>query len=287
MSNEVHLRRATPADAEICGVICFDAFAAINRQHNFPCDFPSPDVTTGLLKSMFGDPESYCVVAESGGRIIGSNCLDESSTIAGIGPITVAPDVQNQKAGRMLMDDVLERARERAFPGVRLLQAAFHSRSLSLYSKLGFITREPISTMQGAPIKRTIPGYATRSATEADLDAANQVCYRVHGHTRVGDLRDGLKRGTAVVVEREGRITGYASGLAFFDHAVAESNADLQALIASAHEFGGPGILVPTRNYELFRWCLDNGLRVVQPMTLMTIGLYNEPVGAYLPSVLY
>jgi hypothetical protein len=26
---------------------------------------------------------------------------------------------------------------------------------------------------------------------------------------------------------------------------------------------------------------------VVQPMTLMTMGLYNEPVGAYLPSVLY
>jgi hypothetical protein len=32
---------------------------------------------------------------------------------------------------------------------------------------------------------------------------------------------------------------------------------------------------------------LEQGLRVVQPMTLMTMGLYNEPVGAYLPSVLY
>jgi len=26
---------------------------------------------------------------------------------------------------------------------------------------------------------------------------------------------------------------------------------------------------------------------VVQPMTLMSIGLYNEPVGAWLPSVLF
>jgi len=26
---------------------------------------------------------------------------------------------------------------------------------------------------------------------------------------------------------------------------------------------------------------------VTQSMTLMTIGLYNEPVGAYLPSILY
>ena len=29
------------------------------------------------------------------------------------------------------------------------------------------------------------------------------------------------------------------------------------------------------------------GLRVVQPMTLMSMGLYNEPKGAFLPSVLY
>ena len=32
---------------------------------------------------------------------------------------------------------------------------------------------------------------------------------------------------------------------------------------------------------------LENGLKVVEPMTLMTLGLYNEPTGAYLPSVLY
>ena len=36
-----------------------------------------------------------------------------------------------------------------------------------------------------------------------------------------------------------------------------------------------------------YGWCLDHGLRVVQLMTLMTMGLYNEPGGAYLPSVLY
>jgi hypothetical protein len=41
------------------------------------------------------------------------------------------------------------------------------------------------------------------------------------------------------------------------------------------------------RNVELFRWGLEQGLRVVQPMTLMSYGLYNEPRGAFLPSVLY
>ena len=90
-----------------------------------------------------------------------------------------------------------------------------------------------------------------------------------------------------MVAERSGRITAYATAIGFFGHAVAETNSDLQALIANAPAFLGPGIIVPTRNAKLFRWCLENGLRVVEPMTLMTRGLYNEPKGAYLPSVLY
>ena len=66
-----------------------------------------------------------------------------------------------------------------------------------------------------------------------------------------------------------------------------QRGAEIKALIAATPEIGGGGFLLPTRNGELFRWCLQNGLRLVQQMTLMTIGLYNEPSGAYLPSVLY
>jgi hypothetical protein len=89
------------------------------------------------------------------------------------------------------------------------------------------------------------------------------------------------------VVERLGRITGYATGMGWFHHAVAETNDDLKALIGAATAFAGPGFLVPSRNGEVFRWCLSQGLRVVNQATLMTIGLYNEPGGAYLPSILY
>lgn len=89
------------------------------------------------------------------------------------------------------------------------------------------------------------------------------------------------------VVERAGRITGYSAPLAFFGHSVGETNDDLRALIAAAPSFPGPGFLVPTRNGSLMRWCLAQGLRVTQTMTLMTIGLYNQPDGAWLPSVTY
>ena len=285
--SEITIRRATDADVPAAGQICFEAFHAINTAHNFPPDIPAPEMATGFLSVLFSHPGFYCVVAEQDGRIIGSNCLDERSPVAGIGPITIDPASQNHGVGRILMKAVIDRAADRNFPGVRLVQAAFHNRSLSLYTKLGFDTREPLSCMQGTKIGIQIEGCTVRPAETRDLDACNRLCRSVHGHDRGGETADAIKEKTASVVERHGRITGYASQLGLFGHAVAESNLDLEALIAAAESFDGPGILMPTRNAELFRWCLAHGLRVVQPMTLMTMGLYSEPSGAYLASVLY
>jgi GNAT superfamily N-acetyltransferase len=281
------IRRASVADAEVCGRICFEAFTVLANRHNFPPDFPAPEVAVAVLSAMFSHPGFYCVVAEQDGKIVGSNCLDERSPIAGVGPVTVDASAQNRAAGRALMQAALGRAAERKFAGVRLVQAAYHNRSLSLYAKLGFVVREPLSCMQGPAMQKTLPGYSIRPAVHGDLAACNALCLRVHGHDRGGELQDAIQHGAATVAERDGCVTAYASSMAFSGHAVGETNEDLKALIAAAAAFQGPGILVPSRNAELFRWCLESGLRVVQPMMLMTMGLYNEPAGAYLPSILY
>jgi len=283
----VSLRPGRPDDAKACGRICFDAFGAIAAQHNFPSDFPSVDVATDLMTMLLSHPRFFSVVAEVDGVIAGSNFLDERSPVVGLGPITVDPRVQNQRIGRRLMQAALDRATERGVPGVRLLQAAYHGRSLALYTTLGFQPREAIACMQGRPIGLSSAGYRVRRAVDKDVEACNRVCTFVHGHHRGGEVLDAIKQGTASVVEHEGRISGYATDLAFFGHAVGETNRELMALIGGASAFGGPGILVPVRNAAIFHWCLEHGLRVVQVMTLMTIGLYNEPAGAYLPSVLY
>lgn len=283
----VSLRAASKEDAALCGQICFGAFSAMSRAHGFPPDFPKPEVAIGLLSAFFSTPGFYCVVAESEGRIVGSNCLDERSVISGVGPVTVDPGAQNLGVGRKLMNAVIDRSNRRGAVGIRLVQAAFHNRSLSLYSNLGFDIREPLSCMQGRTLQRTVPGCQVRRAQDADLENCTALYQRVHGFGRNTELAQAIQQATAQVVERGGRITGYATDLAFFGHATAESNLDLQALIASVESFGGPGILVPTRNNALFRWCLSNGLRVIQPMTLMSAGLYNEPSGAWLPSILF
>lgn len=281
------LRRGTAQDAAACGTICYHAFKTISEAHNFPRDFPSPEVATGVLTWMLTHPGFYSVVAESDGRVVGSNFLDERSPIAGVGPITIDPAAQNMSVGRRLMEAVHERAAQKNFAGVRLLQSAYHTRSFSLYTKLGYDVREPLTCMQGSPLNAEIPGHAVRAARESDLENCNALCQRVHGHDRGGDLLDAIKQGTATVVEREGHLAGYATLIGFFGHAVGETNGDLQALIGVAKEFPGPGFLLPSRNGELLRWCLERGLRVIQPMTLMSKGFYQEPAGAFLPSILY
>lgn len=284
---EIKLRPGLPTDIETCTRILVEAFGAIAAHHNFPSDVPSMEVGVDLMTMLLTHPQFFSVVAELDGKIVGSNFLDERSAIAGVGPITVDPAIQNRRIGRQLMEAVLGRAREKAYPGVRLLQSAYHGRSLALYASLGFQVREGIACMQGPPIDISVAGYHVRLAREGDLEACDRICRFVHGHDRHGEIVDAIKAGTAKLIEHDGRITGYATDFGFFGHAAAETTRDLMALIGSASAFSGPGILVPLRNAALFQWCLSHHLKVVQVLNLMTRGLYNEPAGAYLPTILY
>jgi GNAT superfamily N-acetyltransferase len=283
---DIRLRDASSEDAEACGKICYEAFKTLADRHGFPPDLPAASDAIGILSGLLSHPEFYGVVAEANGRIIGSNFLDERASVVGLGPITVDPEVQNSQVGRMLMEHALERARSQGRPSVRLVQAAYHNRSLCLYSKLGFEVREPLACLQGEALNRAIPDYEVRPATAKDLDACNALCRSIHGYDRSRELSDAIAAGTASVVEHDGRISGYATMVGFMGHAVGRTNTDLKALIGASPGFIGPGFLLPTRNGDLFRWCLDSGLRAVQMMTYMSTGLYNEPQGAHLPSIL-
>jgi len=284
---ETTIRAARATDAAECGRIIYAAFSGIADRHGFSRPVPSPEAATGSVMMLLTNPGFYGVVAEEAGNIVGSNFVCLRSPVAGIGPITVDPAAQNRRIGRTLMQAVMDRATAQGKSSIRLVQAAYNNGSLCLYTTLGFHAKAPLSVMQGSPLNLHFPGYDVRPAALVDLASCNRICHAVHGFDRGGELRDAIAAGTATVVEHLGRITGFATGIAFFAHAVGETNQDLKALIGAARGFGGPGFLVPTGNYDLFAWCLANGLRLVMPMTLMSIGLYCEPDGAWLPSILY
>jgi len=281
------LRVGKPADAEKTGQICYEAFKTISEKHNFPPDMPNPETAIGLTTMLLSRPDVYSVVAELDGEIVGSNFLWEGNQVSGVGPITIDPNAQNSSIGRQLMEDVIRRSDERGFPSIRLLQAAYHNRSLALYTKLGFNPIEPVSIMQGNPLNLKIEGFNVRPMTAGDVAECNRLCLQIHGHTRQQDLLDGIGQGVASVVERGGRITGYTTCLGLFGHTASETNEDVKALIGAAEMFHGVGFLLPTRNAEVLRWCLENGLKIVQPMTLMSRGIYQEPRGAFIPSILF
>jgi predicted N-acetyltransferase YhbS len=151
---DVKLRPGTPEDAETCGRICYDAFATITAAHGVPRDFPSVEVATGLVATLLAHPGIFSVVAEADGMIAGSNFLDERTPIAGVGPITVDPATQDGSVGRRLMAAVLDRADQRDSAGVRLVQGAYHTRSLGLYAKLGFDVRGNAGLSAGSGDRR-------------------------------------------------------------------------------------------------------------------------------------
>jgi len=282
----ITIRRAEAADAAKCGAILYSAFLKVADEHNFPPDFPSVEVATDVVSMLLAHPGFYGIVAQDDDRIVGSNFADQRSSIAGIGPISIDPQVQDQGIGRKLMEAAIDHLASTNVCGIRLVQSAYNNRSLSLYTRLGFQTREPLSVIQGPALNIKFAGYDVRPAGEADIATCNHLCRRVHGFERGAELREAIGAHTALVVEHLGRITGYATDLGFFAHAVAETNQDLKSLIAAAPAFQGPGFLLPTRNHEVFAWCLESGLKLVMQMTLMSIGFYNEPAGAWLPSIL-
>jgi predicted N-acetyltransferase YhbS len=242
----ITIRTATPADTGACGDIAYRAFQTLADRHNFPRPYPSAEVATGLLSRVLANPGFYGVVAEIDGRIVGSNFADRRSSIAGIGPITVDPEVQSHGIGRSLMQAALDYLTERKFAGIRLVQA-FNSHSLCLYATMGFQVREPLSVMQGPALNMSFPGHDVRPATEADIAACNILCRQAHGFDRGLELREAVAAQSARVVEHLGRISGYATGMGSAAHAVAETNQDLKALIGAAPTFAGPGFLAPTQ----------------------------------------
>jgi GNAT superfamily N-acetyltransferase len=285
----LRVRPAVAADAEACGRIIHDAFKGIAEAHGFPPDFPSAEAGTQLAATMIASSSAFGVVAESAdGRVVGSCFLAEGDPIRAVGPITVDPAYQGGGVGRRLMEAVLERAA--GARGVRLVQDAFNTRSVALYASLGFEVKEPLLLIGGTPGAEPSTGVAVRPMAEGDLGACAVLHAAVHGVDRANEVREALRLFAPMVVERGGRVTGYltAPGFWLMNHGLAEAEEDMAALLAgAAARAGAVSLLLPVRQAGLFRWCLDQGMRVVKPMALMARGEYREPKGSWFPSVLY
>ena len=296
----IRIRPMTQEDVETCGRICYAAFRDIAERHNFRPDFPTAERAIQLMQLLFENPAVFSVVGDRDGEVVGSNHLVEYDAIGGVGPITVDPNAQAKGVGRMLMEAVIERGKANASQsedriksaGIRLVQDSFNTTSISLYASLGFDVREPLALMEGQLSGDVPPDVTVRAIREEDYASCAELCRLVHGFDRLNELKHTPPFLTSFVAVRDGRITAYASAPQFWalNHAVAETLSDMCAVLTGASNLlqGEPiSFLLPTRQSSLFRWCLRKGLRVLKPMTLMSMGEYHEPRSCYLPSVGY
>ncbi len=285
----VIIREIKNSDAENAGKFIYEAFKGIAEQHNFPLDFPVLEAGLGFAQMWIGHPSIYGVAAEENGEFVGSNFLTELDEIRGVGPITVNPNVQSRGTGRKLMQAVIERGQNAA--GIRLLQDAFNTKSMSLYASLGFDIKEPIALMTGKPSGEVSKNVTVRPMTEEDLPQTAELHKKIHGFERNGELSMALQAFKPFVAEREGKIVAYASTVSAWhlNHGVAETENDMRDLLtgASAQLNEVVSILLPTRQASFHRWALQSGLRMIKPMSLMAMGEYYEPNGTWFPSVLY
>ncbi len=281
-------RPPNPNDIPAIARVLFDGFGSIATAHNFPLDFPTIEHAMGLASAFTGKANFFGMLAVDGERVVGCNYLDRRNAIAAVGPICMDPAYQGKGIGRKLMQAVLDRSKQH--PGVRLVQDAFNTRSMSLYASLGFETREPLALMRGT-CKSAKISAALRPMAESDLAGCAALCKKIHGIERTGELRDAIAMLRPHVLEREGRIVAYASSpwMWFLNHGVAESENDMRDLLVglSASSNDPMMMLVPTRQASLFRWLLAEKMQVVKPMTLMTMGFFQQPTSTYFPSVGY
>jgi predicted N-acetyltransferase YhbS len=285
----VAIRPIRPSDADASGEIIYRAFKGFAESHGFPPDFPSVDAAKQLASTFIAHSSISGVAAEDDGKLVGSNFLVKTDPVYGVGPITVEPSAQGRGIGRRLMQAVLALGQDAV--GIRLVQDAFNTRSISLYASLGFDAKEPLMLMLGRPTTKPPTRFDVRPLSESDVDSCAALCAAIHGTSRSGELRDAFQMFMPIGVERDGVLTGYLTAPTFWlmNHGVAQTEEDMRALILGAAAICSESLslLLPIRQASFLRWCLGERFKVIKPMTLMAMGEYYEPRGTFFPSVLY
>jgi len=282
----IRIERVRPEWVPELGRICFEAFSALQDAHGVERDFDSPD-SGAMIVGMFASREDFAgFAALDGDRLLGSNFLGFSDDVAGVGPITVRPDVQAQGVGRMLMNAVLEEARRRGIARVRLLQEAINTASLSLYTSLGFDWREACALMRPAIAPEASPGV--RPVEERDLPAIDAISRRHYHHSRRNEVAGFLRMGLpGVLLDRGGRATGYYFP-GMLGHGFAEHEEDLALLVTQAMRDAPPMFhrcIVPLGEQGLHRGLLGAGCRTIKLLNYMSLGEYTRPRSAWMPCI--
>jgi len=215
------------------------------------------------------------LAAEDGGRLVGTALWwPFEETFASCGMIIVTPSHQGRGIGRQLMDELLRRASGRTI----ILNSTREGRAL--YDRLGFVPCGEVSQHQAVLAQAPAgPGAkGIRPFAMADMEAIRHLDRRASGMGRGALLEALFALGTGVVLERGGRIAGYACVRRWgrgvvIGPVVAQDTAQAKALVArlAAAHVGGFVRIDVTRE-DLSLWLEEIGLPRVDRVVSMVRG---------------
>ena len=222
-----------------------------------------------------------CTVETDGGLAATALWWPYEDAVASFGMIIVAPAWQGRGIGRMLMDELLRQAGGRA---IFLNSTREGSR---LYERLGFVAYGQVSQHQA--VLATAPSVAplngvVRPLRPEDIATIRDLDRRASGMGRARLLDALLAVGKVVVIEREGRVQGYACVRAFgrgvvVGPVVALDAMDAKALVATLaadHRGSFVRIDVPVTS-GLSPWLEEIGLPHVDEVVSMARGKPPTP----------
>ncbi len=278
------------------GRICYEAFSALHDRHGVPRDFETNDDGVMVVSLLARRPDHFGIAAVEvrdgeAVRPVGSNFLQLTDVVSGVGPITVEPSIQSRGLGRTLMQRVIDEARERGRREVRLFQEAINVASLPLYTTLGFSWVDSAALMSPPRLEHgeTAERLGVRMMTPKDLPAVAELSEASYGFSRAEDA--GVLLGApfpGFVRERNGKVVGYLFP-SLLGHAGARADEDLIAMLAvmGSQLSGAPAkFICPLSEVGLFRALLARGARVLKMLNYMSLGeRYTKPRGSWLPSI--
>ncbi|HWO93640.1 MAG TPA: GNAT family N-acetyltransferase, partial [Dehalococcoidia bacterium] len=207
------VRDLAPEDVEPLGDVIYEAFRDVATKHGFRPTFDSPATASLLLNTFRATELATIVTAAEGAEPVGSASMNVRSETAGIGPVAVSPRAQAGGVGRAMMEELLRRADAEGCTSVRLVQAGYNVTSFSLYSKLGFVVRDVVLSLEGRIEAPETDASAVREMRPEETATAAALDTRLTGFRREPDFALLRGIGPGWVWEQDGIVRGYLLSL--------------------------------------------------------------------------
>ena len=146
MASEGRVREATVEDAAEIHALVRELADAVGDRH------PDPDAVKGRLVELLEEARAGVLVAEGGeGGISGAVSywikpdLAHGDTVAEVPMLVVAGGARRNGVGRMLMDEVRERAAQNGAAIVELVATRHNETAREFYRSLGFVEADLVA----------------------------------------------------------------------------------------------------------------------------------------------